>query len=139
MSNPLLLDTHIWLWFALGMQDKLSKDTVAAIDRSASQGQLQLSVMSVWEISLLAAKERIHLGQPTTDWVTKSLSLKGLQLAQLTPEIAIESNQLPGDFHPDPVDRMLVATARCMGFQLLTRDKAILNYAQQGYLAAVKS
>ncbi|RLA38963.1 MAG: type II toxin-antitoxin system VapC family toxin [Gammaproteobacteria bacterium] len=121
------------------MQNKLSTDTVAAIDHSASQGQLQLSVMSIWEISLLAAKESIHLGQPTTDWVAKALSLKGLQLTQLTPEIAIESNQLPGNFHPDPVDRMLVATARCMGFTLLTRDKAILKYAGQGYLAAIKS
>jgi PIN domain nuclease of toxin-antitoxin system len=138
MSSPLLLDTHVWLWYALGMQNKLSADTVAAIDQSASQGQLQLSVMSVWEVSLLAAKQHIHLGQPTTDWVAKALALKGLQLTQLTPQIVIESNQLPGDFHPDPIDRMLVSTARCMGFSLLTRDQAILNYARQGYVTAVK-
>lgn len=137
MSNPLLLDTHIWLWYALGMQEKLSKSAVATIEESARQGALYTSVMSVWEISLLAAKGRIHLGQPTTDWIAQALKLRGLQLMALESDIAIESNQLPGEFHPDPVDRLLVATARCRGFKLLTRDKQILKYAGQGYVSVV--
>ena len=93
--------------------------------------------MSVWEISLLVAKDRLHLGQSTTEWIARALELRGLSLALLEPDIAIESNQLPGEVHPDPVDRMLVATARCRGLSMLTRDLKILQYAKQGYLTAI--
>ena len=137
MSSAVLLDTHIWLWFALGVRQKLNQDAVASIENAANEGQLHISVMSVWEISLLVAKDRLHLGQSTTEWIARALELRGLSLALLEPDIAIESNQLPGEFHPDPVDRMLVATARCRGLSMLTRDLKILQYAKQGYLTAI--
>ena len=39
-----------------------------------------------------------------------------------------ESYSLPEDFHPDPVDRILVATARLHTAALITGDKKILDY-----------
>ncbi len=47
----------------------------------------------------------------------------------LTPEIAIDAANLPGSFHPDPADRLIVATARAHGATLLTTDAKILAYS----------
>lgn len=137
MSRAVLADTHIWLWFALGIKKKLSGDAIAMIEKASNNGRLYVSVMSIWEVSLLAAKGRIHLGQSTTDWIAGALRLPGLQLSPLEVDVAVESNQLPGEFHPDPVDRMLVATARCRSFTILTQDQKILQYAKQGYVTAI--
>jgi PIN domain nuclease of toxin-antitoxin system len=54
----------------------------------------------------------------------------------LTPEIAMSCHLLSG-FHSDPIDRMLVATARIEGLTLVTRDRAILDYAAQGHVRAL--
>jgi PIN domain nuclease of toxin-antitoxin system len=60
-----------------------------------------------------------------------------LALATLTPEIAVESNGLPGQFHSDPVDRIITATARIEGMTVVTRDRQILAYAAQGHVSAL--
>jgi PIN domain nuclease of toxin-antitoxin system len=59
------------------------------------------------------------------------------QAIALTPEIAIECNSLPGQFHDDPADRIITATARVEGLTVITRDRQILDYAAQGYVSAV--
>jgi PIN domain nuclease of toxin-antitoxin system len=58
-------------------------------------------------------------------------------LCDLSAEILLNSSFLPGEFHGDPADRMMAATARDFGFTLLTRDRALLAYAAQGHLAAI--
>jgi PIN domain nuclease of toxin-antitoxin system len=50
-------------------------------------------------------------------------------IVPLSPSIAVESWELPGTFHADPADRIIVATARVTGATLLTRDRRILDYA----------
>jgi len=57
--------------------------------------------------------------------------MPGLSLAQLTPEIAIESTRLPETFHGDPADRIIFATARKLGARLMTRDRRMRKYAAQ--------
>jgi PIN domain nuclease of toxin-antitoxin system len=59
------------------------------------------------------------------------------QFDRLEPAIAIESCKLPGTFHADPADRMLVATARIKKLTLVTRDARILKYSRQGYASDV--
>ena len=59
------------------------------------------------------------------------------RLQSLTPAILIDSSFLPGDFHNDPADRIIVATARALDFVVVTRDRAILDYAKQGYVRAL--
>ena len=56
------------------------------------------------------------------------IAYPGIQLLDLTPRIAVESTQLPGDFHRDPADQILVATARVQNIPLVTADKLILRY-----------
>jgi PIN domain nuclease of toxin-antitoxin system len=51
------------------------------------------------------------------------------QLTQAQCEaITAESTQLPGEFHRDPADQIIVATARVYGCPLVTSDDKILNY-----------
>ncbi len=138
MSKGLLLDTHIWLWFAQP-ERRLKKPGQEAIERAIAGGSLRISVMTVWEISQLDALGRIHLGAPIDEWMEKALALPGLQCLQLEPAVIFDAHRLPGDFHRDPVDRLLVATARHHGLTLITEDRKILDYARQGYVRACSS
>ena len=58
-----------------------------------------------------------------------ALALPGIQQIELTPRIAVASTKLPGEFHPDPADQIIVATAREYDCELLTVDRKILQYA----------
>lgn len=131
----LLLDTHLWIWLNEGASG-LSSSVVRRIDRAAARGDAFVSVMSVWEVGLLDAKGRVVLGLDLPIWVERALA-PPIGLAALTPKIALECNRLPGPLHSDPVDRILVATARVERLTLLTRDRALLDYAAKGHLRAL--
>jgi len=130
----LLLDTHVWLWFALGNSDRLGVAACQQIEDAAYGGRLAISAITVWEIGMLDAKGRIALGAPCEKWVATALTLPGLRLVGLEPDIAVASTRLPGEFHPDPADRILVATARALDATLATADERIINYSRAGYL-----
>lgn len=132
--NLLLLDTHVWLWFALGNADRLGEDARRKIEDAAYQGKLAVSAITLWEIAMLEEKGRITLGAPCEKWVSNALKLPGLRLIGLEPEIAIASTRLPGKFHPDPADRILAATTRAYDATLATVDERIIAYAKAGYL-----
>ncbi len=70
------------------------------------------------------------LDQPVLTWIRTAIKLSGIHLARLTPEITVESTELPGVFHGDPADRLIVATARIMNLTLITRDEKILEYGR---------
>ena len=55
----------------------------------------------------------------------------------MSADLLIESQSLPGDIHKDPYDRIIAATAREYGYTVMTRDRALLDYAAQGYLSAL--
>jgi PIN domain nuclease of toxin-antitoxin system len=134
-GDALLLDTHTWIWLVRG-EPRFAEDVLELMSASAGARSLFLSVMSIWELSLLDAKGRISLSLPCLTWVRTALERSGAVTFPLTPEIAVESNHLPGTFHSDPIDRMLIATARVEGLTLVTRDRAILDYAAQGHVRA---
>ena len=120
-----------------GETGRLTNRSSHLITEAAGEGTLLLSVFSVWELGMLEAKGRIQLSAPCEEWVRKALATRGLTLAPLTPEIALESTRLPGSFHGDPADRIIAATARRMGARLLTRDGKLLDYARQGHIRVV--
>ena len=93
--------------------------------------------MSICEISLLASKGRLILKQPCLEWVGAALLRSVTELMPLTVEIAVECNSLPGEFHNDPADRIIMATARVEGLTVVTRDRQILDYAAAGYASAL--
>jgi PIN domain nuclease of toxin-antitoxin system len=125
----LILDTHIWYWFVIG-DETLSKKTIENINQAALNDSLYLSAISVWEVAMLENKNRIHFKIPTLQWVEQALKEIPIQLLPLTPAIAVESCHLE-DFHGDPADRIIVATARVENLTLLTRDKKIQYYGDQ--------
>lgn len=134
--SGILLDTHTWIWFMIG-DETLKADVQRKIDQHLQSNSLWLACISVWELGMLENKGRITLTQPCLQWTKEAL--KDIRLAELTPEIAIESSNLPGDFHGDPADRIIVATARHKELTLATRDHAILNYSKKHYLSTLKS
>lgn len=138
MPSPeklLLLDTHVWLWL-VGGAEPLKRPVLSAVEGAARRGRIRVSAISVWEVAMLEAKGRIRLAKDRLAWVQEALSAPGTSLVPLTPEIAVESSRLPGEFHGDPADRILVATARLLGGTLLTRDERILAYGK-GKLVSV--
>jgi PIN domain nuclease of toxin-antitoxin system len=137
MPETLLLDTHCWLWEQFGNTEKFSRQGRRLIDKATQSGDLCVSVISVWEIGMLEAKGRLALKMSCTEWVNQALATPGLSLLPLTPEIAIESSRLPGKIHADPADRILIATARITGAQLLTADQRLLDYGRQRHAMIV--
>ena len=114
----LLLDTHIWLWYALG-NPQLSETLRAAI--ASNTTELWLSPISVWEAHLLAEKGRISLQSDPSAWINQSLKSLTIHEAPLNHAIAVLSRQinLP---HQDPADRFIAATAIHFNLQLATVD-----------------
>ncbi|MDR2012295.1 MAG: type II toxin-antitoxin system VapC family toxin, partial [Rhodanobacter sp.] len=128
-DKPLLLDTHVWIWLSFGTPDVFMPDVQQRLDASDRTRPLHVSIISAWEVALLAAKGRLNLAMPTQAWIERSLSHPAMRLVALDdPAVAVESNELPGSFHADPADRLLVATARIGGYTLVTRDQKILDY-----------
>jgi PIN domain nuclease of toxin-antitoxin system len=136
--SALLLDTHIWLWYAEGTIGRLRPSSVKVLDEARKTHGLLVSAISVWEIGAQSAKGRIQLSIPLRDWVAKALDVPGIHLAPLDAVTAAESTLLPGVAHGDPADRFLIATARTHGVALATRDEQILEYGKLGFLRVVE-
>jgi len=133
VRRPLVLDTHIWIWAVIG--DAQLRDSVRkTIADSLSYGVVFVPAICVGEVSMLWQKNRIHVLQPIHKWVVEALDKPGFVLAPLTPEIAIDAALLPGKFHKDPADCMIVATARVQNGVLITHDQEIIGYSQRGHV-----
>ncbi|MCY3671243.1 MAG: type II toxin-antitoxin system VapC family toxin [Alphaproteobacteria bacterium] len=132
----ILLDTHAFVW-TVGGDRRLGPRARAAIEEAASGEGVLVSAITPWEVALLVGKGRLRLGREVGAWLEAALALPGMVLAPIEPAIAVDSTRLPGDFHADPADRLIVATSRHRGVPLLTADRAILSYAANGYLHAL--
>jgi PIN domain nuclease of toxin-antitoxin system len=120
----IVLDTASWIWLA---SDPRRLSARARRHIEATDTAL-VSAISVWEVAMLVARRRIVLDREVEDWVALALALPKLELASLDPGIAIRSTRLPGDFHADPADRLIVATALERAALLITPDRRILDY-----------
>lgn len=122
----IILDTHTWIWWVHGDQ-QLTPTQVDAI-LANEQDVIGISAISCWEVAKLVEYKRLVLPCVLQDWFEQALHYPGIQLISLTPEIIIESTQLPDEFHRDPADQIIVATARVHRCSLVTADSKILNY-----------
>ena len=125
---PAVLDTHAWVWWVT-KDRRLSRRARTAIDRSIGRGELYLSILSVWEMAKKVEKGQLALDRPLDEWLDAALAVEGLQLAELTRVIVVDSCRLPQPFHGDPADQMIVATARSLSATLVTRDSRLRDYA----------
>lgn len=122
----LLLDTHVWIWSQQSPK-QLGRRTARALVDDASTNVV--CTVSTLELARLASTGVITLTVALQDWVEQSLAALAAESLPVTHEIAIEAYALPGAFHKDPADRLLVAAARREGLTLVTADERILAYS----------
>ena len=121
----ILLDTHALIWLDEG-SDRLGAKSLSTIDKALQTGELFVSAISFWEVAMLIEKGRLEM-QLEVDLWRQSLLNNGLQEAVLTGDIAIHSALLK-NFHGDPADRIIVATAIHLSASLCTADEKILSW-----------
>ena len=97
------------------------------IQTAVTGGDAFVCPISFWEIGLLAKKGRISLGISTSAF--RSIVLQGGYVERpIDGTDAIAMANLP-NFHADPADCLLVATARNAGLTLVTADMKILSWS----------
>jgi PIN domain nuclease of toxin-antitoxin system len=135
--QPLLWDTCAAIWIAeKAPLSQAALDTLAAAHRKGVASYI--SPMTAWEIGMLTARGRLQMLIRPERWFVNLFDTPGVKLAGLSPELLIASSYLPGEPPRDPVDRIIAATARELGATLITRDKVLLDYAEQGHLNGVE-
>jgi PIN domain nuclease of toxin-antitoxin system len=119
-----LLDTHVWVW-TQELPDRLGPRTKRLL--VGREHENWVCPISTLEISRLVAGGDIRLSMPLGEWIVQSMTELSAQTVSLSHEVAIEAYALPGAFHRDPADRLLVAAARRNGLTLVTADERILD------------
>jgi len=107
--------------------DRLSSKAKSFIAQHETR-HIGVSAISCWEIAKLVERGRLKLPMPTDQWLHAALAYPGVKLLELSPDIAADACFLPGEFHSDPADQIIVATARNHGSELVTMDRRILSY-----------
>lgn len=125
----IVLDTHALIWWANG-NGQLSRDAKKAIDDVCvtESGIVYVSTISAWEIAMLVNAGRLILTVGIDDWLDMAAAIEKVQFMPVDVAVGVESTRLPGDFHKDPADRMIVALARHLNVPLVTADAKIRAY-----------
>jgi len=125
----IVLDTHVLIWWVNG-DGRLSPKAKAAIEKelSTEDGIVLVSAISAWEIAMLVKADRLTLAMALDDWLETASCIEGLRFIPVDIHVGVESTRLPGEFHKDPADRMIVALARHMNVPLVTADSKIQAY-----------
>lgn len=126
-----LLDTHVWVWSAQGDSRRIGRQTRRLLSRAESQDAVRVSPITVFELTALVTLGRIRLTRRPDEWIRHSLESGGIRLAEFSSAIAIDAGQIARDFLADPLDRILIATARHIDATFLTSDARILDYASK--------
>lgn len=129
MADRFLLDTCAMIWISQG--DPIAEDALARLETGSP---VSLSAMSAWELGVLVAKGRLASVKPPLRWFNDFVEAADLEVEAVTPDILVASSFLPGPVHNDPMDRILIATAREHDLTIVTRDRAILAYGEAGHV-----
>ena len=122
----IILDTHIWIWWVHD-SPSLPQEYKEIIQNHEASG-LGISAISCWEVAKLVEYGRLQVPCSINEWMDSAINYPGIQMVPLSPEIAIESTKLPGAFHKDPADQIIVATSRVLAAPLLTLDEKLRSY-----------
>jgi PIN domain nuclease of toxin-antitoxin system len=120
-----LLDTHVWVW-TQEEPERLGPRAKRLVLGAAHENGV--SPVSTLEIARLIAAGELELSIALSEWVARSMADLSAHTVAVSHEVAMEAYALPGTFHRDPADRVLVATARQDGLTLVTADDRILAY-----------
>jgi PIN domain nuclease of toxin-antitoxin system len=135
-APPLLLDTHAAIWIT--EDQAIASAAAQAIDAAYRKGNsVFVSPITAWEVGLLVSRNRLSLVARPERWFQRLLAIPGVRLAELSPDILIASSFLPGTPPRDPADRIILATARDLGATLITRDRLLLKYGEDGQVSTI--
>ncbi len=125
----IVLDTHALIWWVNG-DTGLSDAAKASIEiaRHTMSG-IVVSSITAWEIAMLVQRQRLHLTMDVSQWLATIASIPGVRFVSVDVDIAVQSANLPGEFHKDPADRIIVATSRKLGLPLISKDEKIRAYS----------
>jgi PIN domain nuclease of toxin-antitoxin system len=121
----ILLDTHSWIWW-LHQDKRLSNDLLIQIETA---NEIAISAVSVYEVSFLASRNRIHLPMPLTEWLHEATLESDVTVLPVTAEIADLAGRLP-PHHGDPMDRMIIATAIEYQAAIVSLDEKFQLYTE---------
>jgi PIN domain nuclease of toxin-antitoxin system len=124
----IVLDTHTLVWWVTN-DAELSEKAKKAIDRERAGGEVVISAISAWEIAMLVDRGTLAFSMDIDSWLSTVREIPRVRFAPVDVDVAVKSVQLPGVFHKDPADRMIVATARKFAAPLVTKDLKIRAYA----------
>jgi PIN domain nuclease of toxin-antitoxin system len=134
--QPILLDTCAAIWLTRGEQ--LARPAVAALNEAIETGAPSyISPITAWEVGMLVARGRVKLLITPQRWFARLFEAPNVHLADMSADVLISSSFLPGSPPRDPTDRILAATAREYGAALMTRDRALLEYGEQGHVRII--
>jgi PIN domain nuclease of toxin-antitoxin system len=125
----LLLDTHVWIWSVEGDTRRVGRRTRQLLTRAQAREAIRISPATLFELTALHTIGRIRLIRPPEQWIRESLDVAGVRIAELTAAVAIDAGGIPRGSLADPLDRLLVATARQLEATFLTSDRRLLAYA----------
>ena len=120
-----LLDTCCIIW-AISNPDSLSEEAIKLLQHEGVE--IFISPISAAEIACASERGRIVLDRPWNEWFRHYVALNGWNIEVLDLDVIETAYSLPGEFHADPADRFITATAMVKDFILLTADRKILNY-----------
>lgn len=128
------------IWIANG--DGLAAKSLSAVIDAGLVNEIFVSPVSAWEIGMLSKAKpgrnpALQFLPDPKAWFARFMAGPGIREVALTPDIAIDASDLPGDLHADPGDRLIVATARHLGVPIVTRDSKIIDYAKSGFVEVV--
>jgi PIN domain nuclease of toxin-antitoxin system len=137
MNEGFLLDTCAAVWIA---NDKPMSETAGRIlNTMFSNGTgVYISAASAWEIGMLITRNRIPTTKTAFAWFSDFLMVGNVSVQPATPRIMIAASYLPEPLHRDPMDRIIIATAREHDLTIVTRDRAILTYGALGHVRVLE-
>ena len=121
----ILLDTHALVWL-VEAEPRFGPTAREMADRALKDNELATSAITFWEVAMLAQRKRLELSLPTDVWRRRLLDM-GLMEIPITGDIGVTAADLQ-EFHGDPADRFIAATAILGGGTLMTADEAILGW-----------
>ncbi|MCG3164747.1 MAG: Ribonuclease VapC22 [Bacteroidia bacterium] len=122
----IIIDTHIWIWWVTN-SPSLKKEHRSFLEKQKA-GEIAINSISCWEVAKLVELGKLELNISVEQWLKEAVDYYNVTVLPLDIPVIVESTRLPGNFHKDPADQLIVATARVLDIPLLTQDSKILKY-----------
>ncbi|HEY8813978.1 MAG TPA: type II toxin-antitoxin system VapC family toxin [Candidatus Dormibacteraeota bacterium] len=121
----ILLDTHVLIWLATE-RERLSEASLEAIE---SDPEPTICMVSIQEIAYLVARDRLAMDRPVDAWMGDALGILEARALPATVSSSLRAGSLdPQQFHGDPIDRLIYATAVEHDARLVTADKRLCQF-----------